>query len=338
MKRERVVENLNLGLRRLLEADRDVILLGDAVLGVPGVSFWAAKGLSSAFPDRVLGSPVAGSSLLGVAAGLALAGCKPIVELMRGECIGAAFDALVNFAARSVSMFGRRLDMNLLVRCPIGGGRGGAPTHGPCMQKFFLGVPDLELFELNAFVDAGGLLPRLSGAGVPCILFEDQSLYSLPMYDGGVVSGVYRYELTGGRKDVARVFVPGSERYDWLIITTGGPFGRALEAAESLLMEHEIESQILVPTQIYPLGLEALLPWIESAGRVCIVEESAGGATWGTELAGAIHRRCWGRLRAPVQLIQAKGCLMPAARHLEERLLVKADDIGRAILSEAGRA
>ncbi|NJN37352.1 MAG: alpha-ketoacid dehydrogenase subunit beta, partial [Nitrospiraceae bacterium] len=116
------------------------------------------------------------SLIVGIAGGLALQGDKPIAELMFGDFIALAFDQILNFASKSVTMYGQTVPLHLLVRCPVGGRRGYGPTHSQCVQKHFLGIPNLELYESSPLHDHVPLLPRLLALGRPAILFEDKSI------------------------------------------------------------------------------------------------------------------------------------------------------------------
>ncbi len=104
------------------------MLLGEDVLDPYGGAFRATKGLSTRFPDQVLSTPISENGIVGVANGLALTGRRVLVEMMFGDFLLLAFDQIVNFAAKSVSMYGRRVPLRMVVRCPVGGGRGSDPV------------------------------------------------------------------------------------------------------------------------------------------------------------------------------------------------------------------
>ena len=140
---EKVVDNLNRALHALFAEDPKVCLIGEDLLDPYGGAFKVAKGLSTAYPDRVHTTPLSENGFTGFAAGMALAGEKPIVEIMFGDFIAIAVDPIVNFAAKSVTMYGRRIDLTMLVRCPVGGQRAYGPTHSQAMQKYFVGTPNL---------------------------------------------------------------------------------------------------------------------------------------------------------------------------------------------------
>ena len=170
------------------------------------------------------------------------------------------------------------------------------------------------------------------GRGQPCVFFEDKVLYTRPMYLGGVVDAVWRYELVDvGGDQVARVFAVDDEP-DWVVLAPGGLAERAVDALRALLIEEEILGELLIPSRLYPLDIEPLLPLLRRAGRICVVEDGTPGGSWGETLAQAIHTRLWGELAAPVRLVTAAASVIPTARHLEQRVLVQDTTIRDALV------
>jgi len=328
---ERVAENLNRALHTLLDDDPRVYVLGEDIVDPYGGAFKVTKGLSSRHPGRVLATPISEGAIVGVAGGLGLAGDKAIVEMMFGDFITLAFDQIVNFASKSVSMYGRRVPIPLLVRCPTGGNRGYGPTHSQSLQKHFIGVPGLTLFEVSPFHDNAAVLGSALSLGQPAVLFEDKVLYTQRMYRDGVVDEMFRFDFLGQHHPVARVHVDGAGQPDCVVIAPGGLTERVLSAARSLLLRDEIVCQVLVPSRLYPFDLDPVLPALTGARQICVVEESTAGGTWGSEIAQAIHTRLWGTLRSPVRLVNSADSVIPSAPHLEREVLVQDSDIQQAL-------
>ncbi|WP_327002159.1 alpha-ketoacid dehydrogenase subunit beta [Dactylosporangium sp. NBC_01737] len=335
---ERVAENLNRALHEILRDDPAAVLLGEDVADPYGGAFKITRGLSSRFPDRVLNTPLSEGGFAGVASGIALRGGAAIVEMMFSDFVTLAFDQIVNFAAKSVSMYGRRLPMRLVVRCPTGGGRGYGPTHSQSLQKHFLGVPHLHLAEASAFHDNTALLPQLLRRGEPCLLFEDKTLYPQRVHTGGVVDDLFRFDFLDEERLLARAYVDGVPRdgCDCLIIAPGGVAARALAAARRLFLDQELVCQVVVPFQLYPFDVAPLLDLAAAAQHVLIAEESTPGGTWGGEVAADLHERAWGRLRRPVLRLTSLDSVIPAAVHLERRVLLQETTIHDTIREAAG--
>jgi pyruvate/2-oxoglutarate/acetoin dehydrogenase E1 component len=330
----RVAENLNWALHDLLADDPGLHLLGEDIADPYGGAFKITKGLSTRFPDRVLPTPLSEAGVVGVAAGLALAGDGAVVEIMFGDFAALAFDQIVNFASKSVSMYGRRVPMPLLVRCPVGGGRAYGPTHSQSLQKHFVGVPGLVLHEMSPFHDNGPLLRAILDRGEPAMFFEDKRLYTRHMFEGGTVDDLFSYDFPV--PDVARVFAGEMEDADCVVIAPGGVAHRALSAARTLLVEREISCHVLVPSRLYPFDLEPVLPLLKGAGLVCVAEESTAGGTWGGEISQLVHRELWHDLSRPVLLVHSRDSVIPASAHLEKDVLIQDGTIGEAIVEALG--
>ncbi|MGW4807529.1 dehydrogenase E1 component subunit alpha/beta [Kitasatospora sp. NPDC004272] len=329
---ERVAENLNRALHELMAADPSVHLLGEDVSDPYGGAFKVTRGLSTRFGERVRSTPLSEGAITGVGAGLALAGERAVVEMMFGDFVTLAFDQLVNFAAKSVSMYGRRVPVPLLVRCPVGGRRGYGATHSQSPQKHLMGVPDLDLYELSPFHDAVPLVRHALSTGNPSVLFEDKVLYAERRFTGDTVDEVLRWRLDGGSALGTAVVGPaGVERPDAVVIAPGGLARRAVGALRSLLLEDELCVRLLVPARLYPLDADRLAELCGRAPAVVVVEDGTPGAGWGTEVAQALHTRLWSVLRAPVRVLTAADRPVPAAPHLEDEVFVRDEDIRRAV-------
>ncbi|WP_327692525.1 MULTISPECIES: alpha-ketoacid dehydrogenase subunit beta [unclassified Streptomyces] len=328
---ERVVENLNRALHGLFERDESVYLLGEDIVDPYGGAFKVTRGLSERYGDRVLATPLSEGGIVGVAAGLSLAGNTAIVEIMFGDFIALAFDQILNFASKSVSMYGRRIPLKLVVRCPTGGSRGYGPTHSQSPQKHFVGIPGLNLYELSPFHESGVVLERMFRGAEPCVLFEDKVLYTRRMRRDGVVDDIFNFDFADPAQEFARVYAGRPDDADVVLIAPGGLVDRTLTAMRGLLLDHEITCQLVVPSRLYPLDLDPLLPMLAAAGRVCVVEESTAGGTWGAEIAQAVHSRLWGKLAAPVRLVHSAASIIPTATHLERGVLVQSETIHHAV-------
>ncbi len=326
----RVSQNLNQALHDVLTEIPDLYLLGEDIADPYGGAFKVTKGLSTRFPDRVLTTPLSEGGLVGVAAGLALAGQCAIAEIMFGDFVSLAFDQIVNFASKSVSMYGRRVPMPVLVRCPVGGGRGYGPTHSQSLQKHFVGVPGLSLYEMSPFHDNGPLLRDILTRGDPAMLFEDKRLYGQRMFTGGVVDKLFSYDLA--IPGIARAFIEQPDAGNCILIAPGGVAHRAMKAARSLLLEEEISTVVIVPSRLYPFQLEPLLPTLRQAELICIAEESTAGGTWGSEVAQQIHQELWDDLRRPVTLVNSESSIIPTSEHLEKQVLIQDTTIREAIV------
>lgn len=322
----RVVAELNRALHELFAGDERVRLLGEDVVDPYGGPFKVTSGLSSQFPDRVIATPISEGGIVGVGAGLALCGDPTIVEIMFGDFVLLGLDQLVNFAAKSVSMYGAPVPMPLLLRCPVGGGRGYGPTHSQSPHKHLIGVPDLALYELSPFHDPAALLAEAIGRGAPAVLFEDKLLYGSRLIRPG--DGLAVRHLGGA---AGWAHVPSGDAPRWCVVATGGAARRAVDAARRLAEGGGPAVDVLVPGRLYPLDLEPVHDLLTRARRVAVVEEGTEHGGWADHVAALLQERLWRDLDGPVLRVGSAESIIPAARHLEDRVLLSADRIVAAL-------
>jgi pyruvate/2-oxoglutarate/acetoin dehydrogenase E1 component len=336
MSGQRVAESLNAALFKALADDPRRYLIGEDLSDPYGGAFKVTRGLSTRFPGQVLSTPISEAAIVGLANGLALAGSSAIVEIMFADFATLAFDQLVNFAAKSVTMYGRRHPLHLLVRCPTGGGRGYGPTHSQSLQKHFVGVPHLTVAEVSPLHDNAALIRGLLDSGEPCLLFEDKVSYGVPLCRDGVVDDLFRFDYLDAEHRVARAHLGDLDRCDCLIVVPGGLTYRAVDAAWRLFLEREISCQIVVPFQLHPFDPAILESTVDKAGQVVVAEDGTPGATWADGIARQLYEQHWNRLRRPIRVLTARDTVIPTAAHLEQDALIRATTIHDAILVALG--
>ncbi|GIH19620.1 2-oxo acid dehydrogenase subunit E2 [Rugosimonospora africana] len=327
---ERIAEVLNRALGTLLTRHEDLFLLGEDIEDPYGGAFRVTRGLSTVHPSRVLNTPISEGGIVGVANGLALAGNRVIVEIMFGDFAALAFDQLLNFSSKSVAMYGQRVPMRLVVRCPVGGRRGYGPTHSQSLQKHFIGVPHLSLFELSAYHDPEAVFARALARDQPAIVFESKSLYGSRHLGPGRIDEALRCELLA---DGNWAHIAPHERTgpDLVVLAPGGTADLAVGVARTMAAADEATVHVLVPAQIYPLNFDPVLPLLRAAYAIFTAEESTAGGLWGADVAATLHQRLWGDLRGPVVCLHSRDSVIPAAPHLEQTVLLQESDILAAL-------
>ncbi|MDX1436448.1 MAG: transketolase C-terminal domain-containing protein [Anaerolineales bacterium] len=332
-----VLESLNTGLHRALQADPTVYLLGEDILDPYGGAFKVTRGLSDAYPDRVLASPVSEAGLTGLAAGMALRGLRPVVEVMFGDFITLAADQLINGAAKFRWMYHDQVKIPMVLRTPMGGRRGYGPTHSQTLEKLYLGVPGLEVLAPCPFGDPGEMLiETILGSENPTLFVENKLLYLLPVAGTGAVGEFdIRPWITDGTDTTARAAVNspnfrlqlrGAPPPVVTIAAYGYTAELARQAVQALAFEHEIFAELIVPTRLAPVDAEAILQSAGQTGRLLVAEEGSLTLGWGAEiLARALESPDYSLGRAG--RVAARETPIPAAPALEEKALPGVDDI-----------
>ena len=176
-RQETYLENLRRGLADVFAEHANAVLLGEDVVDPYGGAFKVTKGLSTRYPDRVFSTPISEASIVGCGIGLALRGYRPFVEIMFGDFITLAMDQLVNHASKFGLMYGGAVNVPLVVRVPMGGGRGYGPTHSQSLEKILLGIPNLVVVAPSLFHLPGEELKRAFLDERPVVFVENKILY-----------------------------------------------------------------------------------------------------------------------------------------------------------------
>ncbi len=325
-------------LRALLERDPRVILLGEDIADPYGGAFKVTRGLSTDFPDRVRTTPVSEAAITGIAAGLALEGFRPIVEVMFCDFTTLCFDQVLNHIAKYGAMYDHQVECPVILRTPAGGGRGYGPTHSQSLEKHFLGIPHLRVVAASLYLDPLTVFSQLLSQSEPVLYVEHKLLYPLSMVDaGGDDSPELLFGLDSGECGLPTVTISAVPRRECTVTVFAYGYGavQAANAAWDLAIEEEIFAEILVPAQIAPVDWGPLERSVAVTRSLVTVEEGTAGWGWGSEVAAQVSRRFFGSLRRPVESVASARDVIPAARHLEQQRIPGAEAIAQAIREAA---
>jgi pyruvate/2-oxoglutarate/acetoin dehydrogenase E1 component len=338
----RYVESLNQALHSLLEEDARVFLLGEDVLDPYGGAFKVSKGLSSAYPERVLATPISEASLTGFAAGMAMRGLLAVLEIMFGDFLALCMDQIVNGVSKFAWMYNGQVEVPLVIRTPMGGRRGYGPTHSQTLETLLLGVPGLTIVAPSHFHSPGELLRTavLTTQG-PVLFVENKVLYpqQLRRPDGdGRVGDFFASQTESGSCQYPAISLSLAKgaRPDVTLVAYGGMALLAAEAAFNVFVQEEIVVETIIPSLVKPFPLSDVLPSVRRSGRVVIAEEAPRTSGWGAELASRICEEAFGELSMPVARVGARDLPIPSSRPLEDEVLPQVSDIEAAVYRQAG--
>jgi pyruvate dehydrogenase E1 component beta subunit len=325
MAQMRYREALNAALREELARDDRVVLMGEDI-GVFGGAFKVTDGLLEEFGERrVRDTPISENTIVGVGVGAAMAGLRPVVELMTINFSLLAFDQIVNHAAHIHYMFGGQVNVPLVVRMPQGAGHQLGPTHSHCLEALFLHIPGLLVAVPSTAADAKGLLKTAIRDENPVIFIEHESLYGVR----GEVPD--EQELVGfGRARIAR------EGSDVTIVGVSRMALTAERAASTLADEHGLQAEVIDPRTLRPLDLDTILASVAKTNRCVIVEEGWPHGGVGANLAALISEQAFDDLDAPVRRVSGADVPMPYSKPLEDIAYPHEAQIVQAALATAG--
>ncbi|HSW47095.1 MAG TPA: thiamine pyrophosphate-dependent enzyme [Phycisphaerae bacterium] len=322
----RVVDAIGHGLAEAMAADERVVVLGEDVRDPYGGAFKVTAGLSDRFGDRVRNTPISEAAIVGLGNGLALAGYRPVVEIMFGDFLLLAADQLINHAAKFADMYHGQARVPLLVRAPMGGYRGYGPTHSQSLEKHLLGIPGTRVLAVHSRWCPGRLYRKLLATiDRPTLVIENKLLYGRRT-DPTPPPGA-RIEAWGECFPTIRI--RPDKPCQLTVVTYGGMVEMVEAALAELREEEELFADLLVPTQLYPLDIEPIVESAAATSRLLLVEEGQGFAAFGSEvIAQVVGDPRVGSLRA--ERVSAAPCAIPAARPAELQAIPSQDDIVRA--------
>ena len=334
---KRCVQVLNGALHEIFAERDDVYLLGEDILDPYGGAFKVTQGLSDSHPDRIFTTPISEASLFGVAAGMALRGQRPILEIMFGDFIALGFDQVVNGISKFREMYDDQVTVPLVVRTPMGGRRGYGPTHSQSLEKLLLGVPNICVVAASECHDLRSLLTHAVDDDRPVFFIENKLMYgrmSRRPEDGHI--GELAVRESGGRYPALTFSGTDFTEAAATIVTYGGMVPIVLEAVTELILEHEIFCEVVALSQLLPMALDPVLESVARTGALVTAEEGTLTGGFGAEIAARVQEAAWSDLRGPVQRVAARDGIVPSARPLEDAMLPSAHDVVKAIVALEG--
>jgi pyruvate dehydrogenase E1 component beta subunit len=310
---------LNAGLRRAMEDDDKVVLMGEDIGRLGGV-FRITDGLQKDFGEaRVVDTPLAESGIVGTAVGLALRGYRPVVEIQFDGFVYPAYDQIVSQVAKFHYRSGGRVAMPMVIRIPFGGGIGAVEHHSESPEAQFAHTPGLKVVACSDPVDAYWMIQQAISHPDPIIFLEPKRLYHSTKADVDV-------EASPAPLFASRVVRSGS---DVTVLAYGPTVKTALTAAEAAAGEGKSVEVIDLRT-LSPLDMAPVYESVRRTGRAVVVHEAHVNLGLGAELAARIAETCFHSLEAPVLRVGGFDTPYPPAR-AEEHYLPDLDRVLDAV-------
>ncbi|HYN93113.1 MAG TPA: alpha-ketoacid dehydrogenase subunit beta [Pilimelia sp.] len=302
---------LNTGLRRALEADRKVVIMGEDVGKLGGV-FRITDGLQKDFgDDRVIDTPLAESGIVGTAVGLAIRGYRPVCEIQFDGFVYPAYDQIVSQVAKLHYRSRGKLRLPIVIRIPFGGGIGAVEHHSESPEAYFAHTAGLKVVACATPADAYLMIQQAITSDDPVIFFEPKRRY---WEKGDVDLGVD--PATAFPLHAARVARPGRDA----TVLAYGPMVRTALDAAAAAAEDGRELEVIDLRSLSPLDLAPVYESVRRTGRCVVVHEAPSNVGLGAEIAARVTEECFYSLEAPVLRVTGYDTPYPAARVEEEYL------------------
>lgn len=311
------LQAVSAALREEMERDERVFIMGEDVafnmLGATG-------GFVEQFgPDRVRNTPIAEAGFVGTAAGAAMVGMRPVVDLMIAPFFYCAFDQVVSIIAKSTYLYGGQAKMPVTLRAAMFYGGGTAAQHSDRPLSTFMTIPGLKIIAPSCPSDAKGLLKTAIRDDDPVICFEDSRVWGA---SEEVPDGDHLVPL--GQSSVKR------EGSDVTIVAVAGSVAVALDASDQLGTEG-IAAEVIDPRSLIPLDADGILRSVEKTGRLVIADPSHAVCSVASEISAMVAERGFWHLQAPIMRVTTPHTHIPFSPPLEANLYPTPERIVSAV-------
>ena len=315
-----IIEAINLAIRDAMAEDEKVILFGEDVADREGGGVLkVTKGLSSEFGDRVRSTPISEQAIIGAGVGAAIAGMRPIAEIMMTNFLACAMDQIVNHAAKIRFMSGGQTGVPLTIRSFNGLGFAVGGQHSDSPEAWFAHTAGMKVVMASNPADAYGLLRACILDDDPCLFLESMAMYhqSGPAPKPGEIIPLGQARIVEEGTDVS-------------LITYGPAVADSLSVAKKLAAEG-ISAEAIDLRTISPLDEETILASVRKTGGAVIVHEAVRNHGVGAEIASRIQEFAFSELKAPVLRVASKDCPVPFSQPLEQAYKYSQDDIEQSV-------
>jgi pyruvate dehydrogenase E1 component beta subunit len=313
--REAVRDAMSEAMRR----DDDVFIMGEDIAEMGG-SMGVTQGMLDEFgPERVRNTPISEMAIVGAGVGAAIAGMRPIVEVMYQDFLTLAMEQLVSQAAKHRYMSGGQIKVPLTVRTQGGAGWSPGAQHAQQVESWFVHVPGLKVVFASTPEDVRGLLWSAIYDDNPVVFFEHRTLYG--------IKGEVPDEIEGIELGKARIHREGD---DVTVVATGRLVHEALGAAKEA-EEEGISVEVVDPRTLLPLDEETIVKSVQKTNRCVVAHEAVVRMGFGAEVAAVVQEHAFDYLDAPVQRVGAKFAPLPFAPVMEQYVVPHQKDVLAAI-------
>ena len=318
-----MVDAINHGLSEEMSFNKKMVIYGQDVADPKGGVFTATKGLTELYGShKVFNSPLAESSIIGTAIGMAITGYKPVVEIQFGDYIWTAMMQIRNELTTMRYRSNNTWSCPLVIRVPVGGYIHGALCHSQSIDGYFIHMPGIYLAYPSNAADAKGLLKMACRMEDPVLFMEHKGLYRQGYAATAEPGEDYLIPFGKGR------FVTNGD--DLTIVTWGAMVQKSIEAIQSLSLDDNIVEIIDLRT-LNPIDMEILESSIKKTSKVLVVYEDNLTNGPGAEISALIGDRFFELLDGPIRRVAAKDSPVPFNWFLEEKVLPQKEDIANAI-------
>jgi len=311
------------GLAQEMKRDESVYFIGEDVAAAGGV-FKTTGGLLETFgPRRVRDTPISEEAIVGAVMGAAMAGLRPVGEIMFSDFFATCWDIVANQIAKTRYMTNGQITLPLVLRSANGGGLRFGAQHSQAVENWAMSIPGLKVVAPSTPADVKGLLAASIRDDDPVVFLEAKSLYASKgeVPDGEHVEKLGKAVVHGDGDDV-------------VLVALAAMVPKAIEAAERLRSDHQIGCRVVDLRSLVPLDVTTLLDAVGATGRVFTVEENPRLCGWGAEIASIIAEEAFYDLDGPIVRISSPHVPLPSAEALEDATIPSVERVVTTVVKE----
>ncbi len=309
-----------------IKNDKNILLIGEDIKDPYGGAFKITKGLSDRYKENVISTPISEAAIVGMGIGLSILDFKPYVEIMFGDFITYAFDQIISNASKFYHMYNKKYNVPLVIRTPMGGNRGYGPTHSQSIEKFFIGVNNIQIVALNTLLRPNEIYESVKKFEHLTLLIENKVDYGRLI---NFIPKSINYEFKKSNSDYPIIVgEPVNAKAKISVITYGGSVHPLLESIDDIFFEFEEFIKVIVITKLYPLEIEELSFLTEDSSYIITLEESNMEGGFGSEIISGLAELELERQKKYMR-IGSENVPIPSTKKLESEILVSKDLIVR---------
>ena len=320
-KGKRFGELINHFFHLIAKDNKNVLFFGEDICDPYGGAFKITKNLKTHYKNQVFNTPISESTIVGMASGLAIEGYKPIVEIMFGDFLSLAFDQILNNLSKYYNMYNQSVKLPLIIRTPMGGGRGYGPTHSQSIEKFFYGINGLNIYSINPFFPIEKIYQDAFNNINPNLIIENKKLYNFFLKD--IENKEYNnFNIINDKKNfITQLSISNYEDDIGTIICHGGASLEVIKFAYNNFLKNEESYKILILSKLSDLNIHILKKNISKKGKIIIAEESHKSFGLGSEIIATLNEDEEFKSRDFIRISSENG-VIPASKEKEDIFLL----------------
>ena len=323
-KGKRFGELINHYFLNLAKRNKEVLFFGEDIVDPYGGAFKITKNIQQKFPKQIFFTPISEATIVGMASGLAIEGYKPIVEIMFGDFLGLSFDQILNNLSKFYFMYAKEINLPLVIRTPMGAGRGYGPTHSQSIEKHFFGIIGLNIYALNPFFPIHKIYEKAFNSNTPSLVLENKLQYNFIIADKEN-SYFKNFKINNFENEfISTLSLTNFESEDCTIFCYGGTSEITLKAVHDLFIENETSCKVIILSKLDKINENFIKKQVSPKGPIFVIEEASKLFGFGSEL-GSIFNEDQELKKREFMRISSKDEIIPSSPKLEKNSIISSD-------------